>query len=1056
MMSLALVVLGMFSYRDLGVDLMPRTESPTVNIMVRLNGASPEETENQITKPIEETINSIDGIDELRTNSGQGNSNTTITFNLEKDIKVAIQDVRDKVAPMLGRFPRDTQPPQVTKADPDSAPILMLAVYGDRDPKELTQIVDEQIKQQLESASGVASIQFFGDRRRNIQLLVDADRLNAYGLTIDQVRNAINRQNIEIPGGNFTTGSSEYSMRTMGRITEVKDFSRIILTQRDGQTITFGDIGYVADAVQEIRNITRVDGQPSVSLSIVKQTGSNTVAVVDEVMKRMEKLRPTLPGDIKIAVRRDQSIFIRKSIEDIQHHLIYGSILASIVVFFFLRNFRTTVIAAIAIPVSLIGTFIIMKMIDMTLNNMTLLALSLATGIVIDDAIVVLENIFRYVEEKGVTPKQAAGEATAEIGTAVMATTLSLVVIFLPVAFITGQIGQYLLAFGIASASAILLSMFVSFTLTPALCSMWLRPTDAGGHQSKDRGVYAFIDRVYGHMLVWSLRHRFVMLMVAIVVSLSAFYIFPKMGTELVPEDDQSEFSVNVNLPPGTPFSLTEAYTRDIEPMLRQLPNVETVFTNINNNSASYFVDLVPIDKRKVTQQDMIRDVRNLMRQKFPALRTSVSGGTDISGASTAGGGGPGGGGPRGGGGPGGGGGNRLQMLIQGPDLDQIQEYVRDLVAKLKETPGFVEADSNFERSQQELRVVVNRARAADLGVSLDTLANNLRTLVAGEQATIYREGDRQYEVQLRLDEKFRDPAKLGELMISATGGGGGSAAAGALGATGLTGGGGNGGPRMVRVSDVADLRLGEGVNAISRYNRQRQVSVNAAFDNIPLGEAVTRARTAVDALDMKPGYAVVFGGSAKTLQSASNDFVLAMGLAVAFIYMVLASQFNSFIHPLTIMTALPLSLPAGLLALLLFGMTINVYSGIGMLMLFGIVKKNSILQVDYTNTLRERGVERHEAIIQANHVRLRPILMTTISIFAGMLPIAMGKGAGAGSRASMAVTIIGGQALCLLLTLLITPVAYSYFDDLREWRPSHLFARFRRRKTQHSEAAGD
>ncbi len=1034
MMSLALVVLGVFSYRDIGVDLMPRTESPTVSIMVRLNGASPEEVESTITKPIEETINSIDGIDELRTNSGQGNSNTTITFNLEKDIKVAIQDVRDKVAPMTGRFPRDTNPPQVTKADPDSAPILTLAVYGDRDPKELTEIVDEQIKQQIESASGVASVQFFGDRRRSIQALVDADRMNAYGLTIDQVRNAINRQNIEIPGGNFTSGASEYSMRTMGRITQVSDFSKVILSQKDGQTVTFGDIGRVTDGVQEIRNIARVDGQPSVSLSIVKQTGSNTVAVVDEVMNRLNKIQTTLPADIKIAVRRDQSVFIRKSIDDIQHHLVLGSLLASIVVFFFLRNIRTTIIAALAIPVSLIGTFIIMRMLNMTLNNMTLLALSLATGIVIDDAIVVLENIFRYVEEKGVSPQQAAGEATGEIGTAVMATTLSLCVIFLPVAFITGQIGQYLLAFGIASVSAILLSMFVSFTLTPALCSMWLRTADAGGHHSKNRGVYAFVDRVYGHMLSWSLRHRFVMLLVAIAVSASAFYIFPKMGTELVPEDDQSEFSVNVNLPPGTAFNLTESYTRDIEPMLRALPNVETVFTNINNNSASYFVGLVPLDQREKTQQDMIRDVRALMRQKFPGLRTSVSGGTDISGASTAGGGGPGGGGPgRGpGGGPGGGGGNNLSLLVQGPDLDQIQTYVDTLVEKLRTTPGFVESNTNFTRTQQELRVVVDRVRAADMGVSLDSLANNLRTLVAGEQATVYREGDRQYEVMLRLEDKFRDPDKLGQLMIPAGQG------------------------RVVKVSDVAQLRMEPGVNSISRYNRQRQVSVNAAFDKIPLGEAVTRARQAVDELGMKPGYQVVFTGSAKTLATASNDFVLAMGLAVAFIYMVLASQFNSFIHPLTIMTALPLSLPAGLLALLAFGMTINVYSGIGMLMLFGIVKKNSILQVDYTNTLRERGMERHEALIQANHVRLRPILMTTIAIFAGMLPIALGKGAGAGSRASMAVTIIGGQALCLLLTLLITPVAYSYFDDLREWRPSQLFARFRRQKPSESRAAGD
>jgi HAE1 family hydrophobic/amphiphilic exporter-1 len=436
----------------------------------------------------------------------------------------------------------------------------------------------------------------------------------------------------------------------------------------------------------------------------------------------------------------------------------------------------------------------------------------------------------------------------------------------------------------------------------------------------------------------------------------------------------------------------------------------------------------------------MMRDVRNLMRQKYPGLRPSVSGGTDISGASTAGGGPGGGGGP--GRGPGGGGGNRLQILIQGPDIDQLQVYLAQIMTKLKTVPGFVEVDTNFEATQQELRVEADRVRSADLGVNLDTLASNLRTLVAGEPVSIFRDGDQEYDINLRLDEQFRDPEKLGQLMVA----GGGAGNANGLGVPG---------PRVVRVSDVANLRMDHGPADISRYNRQRQITINAGFDKIPLGEAVNRARNAIDDLNLKPGYQAVFTGSAKTLDTASNDFTVALLLAVAFIYMVLASQFNSFVHPLTIMTALPLSLPAGLLALMGFGMTINVYSSIGLLMLFGIVKKNSILQVDYTNTLREQGLERHEALIQANHVRLRPILMTTISIFAGMLPIALGRGAGAGSRASMAVTIIGGQALCLLLTLLITPVAYSYFDDLREWKPSRFLARFRNRKAP-SEASGD
>ncbi len=492
MMSLALVTLGIFSYRTLGVDLMPKTDQPTVNVNVQLPGASAEETESTLTKPIEESVNTVNGIDELRTNSNQGNMNANISFNLERNMDSAIQDVRDKMAQIQNRFPRDTLPARVTKYDPDSQPILTLAISGGREPKELTEIVDKRIKQVLETVNNVGGIEFNGGRRRQIQLLLDGDRLTAYGFTAETVRQQIERQNIEIPGGNFIAGPSEIALRTMGRLTNVTDFLKIILAQQlngpqsvNGSVITFGDVGRVQDSVQEVRQIARVDGQPSVSLEIRKQSGSNTVAVVDAVMAKLNAIRSTLPSDLTIVTRRDQSIFIRRSIEDIQHHLILGSLLAAIVVFIFLRNFRSTIIAATAIPVSLIGTFTVMKAFGFTLNNMTLLALSLATGIVIDDAIVVLENIFRYVEEKGVTPRQAAAQATNEIGLAVMATTLSLVVIFLPVVFITGQIGQYLFSFGVVSAAAILFSMFVSFTLTPALCSLWLRPNDVGHTSSK-------------------------------------------------------------------------------------------------------------------------------------------------------------------------------------------------------------------------------------------------------------------------------------------------------------------------------------------------------------------------------------------------------------------------------------------------------------------------------------------------------------------------------------------------------------------------------------------
>ncbi len=1025
MLGAALILLGAFSYEGLGLDLMPKTDSATVSVNVNLPGASAEEIETQITKPLEDTVNTISGIDELRATSDQGSSRVTINFTLEREIEAATQDVRDKVAPLSNRFGRDARPPVVTKADPDAAPIFTFQVYGPRAPKELSEIADKQIKQVLETLKDVASVSLFGNRNREIQLLLNADRLNAYGLTVDQVRNAVQRQNVEVPGGTYITGPAEISLRTMGRIKTVNDFNRIIIAYRDGSAITFADIGRAQDTIAEVRNTSRIAVAPdltpvtSISLQVRKQSGTNTVEVVDRVIARLDQLRGTLPPDITIQLGSDQSRFIRKSFEAIEEHLILGGLLASIVVFLFIRNIRVTLIAALAIPTSIIGTFTVMKALGFTLNNMTMLALSLATGIVIDDAIVVLENIFRFVEEKGVTPKEAAAEATAEIGLAVMATTLSLVVIFVPVAFMTGQIGRYFYSFGITSAAAILISMFVSFTMTPALCATWLRRDDVKSDHSttKSQGWYAKMDAAYGRMLEWSLAHRPVMVALACAVVASAVYLYPKVGKELVPDDDQGEFTIGVRLPTGTSYARTEEFVKPIEKDVLSLPNLDRVLIQTNSGSANFQVVMTPLEERKQSQQELMRQARQLL-SKYKNARLSVSGSTQLSGAS----------------GGRGGGGNGVNILIQGPDIEQLQAYSMALMEKVRTIPGVVDADTTFDATQPELRVDVDRARAADLGASIDTLAATLRTLIGGEEVSQFNEGDQQYSVQLRLDEQFRNPESMGQLLVPAGAG------------------------RTIKVGDVAQLRSDFGPSAINRYNRQRQISVNANLDGTkPLGGVITEARQKVEELHMKAGYQAVFGGNARTLAEASNNFVVALVLAVAFIYMVLASQFNSFVHPLTIMTALPLSLPAGLLSLMAFGMTLNVYSAIGLMMLFGIVKKNSILQVDYTNTLREQGMERHQALITANHVRLRPILMTTIAIVAGMLPIAFGRGSGAGSRASMAVTIIGGQVLCLLLTLLVTPVVYSYFDDLREWSPvaavRKLFKGGRPRKEEHAGA---
>jgi HAE1 family hydrophobic/amphiphilic exporter-1 len=756
MMTAALVVLGAVSYSQLGLDLMPKTDQPIVTVNVALPGASAVEIETQITKRIEEVVNTISGIDELRSTSDQGSSRVTVVFTLERDIESATQDVRDKIATIVSQFPKDTLAPVIQKVDPDAQAVLTFAMSGSRAPKELTEIADKKIRQVLETVKDVGSVSFNGERKREIQLLLNADRLNAYGLTVDQARAAVQQQNVEVPGGTFVAGSSEVALRTIGRIRTVDDFNRIILAYRDGSAITFGDIGRAQDTVQEVRTAFRMNGSQAIALSMRKQSGTNTVEVVDRLYGVINGIAETLPRDLHIQYGIDQSRFIRRSFEDIRLHLLLGGLLASLVVFLFIRNLRVTLIAALAVPVSIIGTFTFMKAFGFTLNNMTMLALSLATGIVIDDAIVVLENIFRYVEEKGRTPTQAAIEGTKEIGLAVMATTLSLVVIFVPVAFMSGQIGRYFYSFGITSAAAILLSMFVSFTLTPALCAMWLRKEDVASDHSTTRsgGLYAKIDALYGRMLEWSLHRRGLLLGIAGLVVVSAGFLYPHVGKEVVPDDDQGEFSINLKLPRGTSYGRTEEFIKPIEQDVLALPERRRETTTVAPGNAGFYISMTPLEERKISQQDMMRRARAMLR-KYKGARISLSGGTDLSGASA---------GFNGGSGATG---NRLSLLIQGPDLEQLQAYTIDLMAKVRTIPGVVDVDSNFEPTQPELRISVARTRAADLGVNLSALATNVRALVGGEEVSEFEDGDDRFIVRLRLDEPFRNnPATLGDLLV--------------------------------------------------------------------------------------------------------------------------------------------------------------------------------------------------------------------------------------------------------------------------------------------------
>jgi HAE1 family hydrophobic/amphiphilic exporter-1 len=1012
MMILALVVIGGFSYLRLGVDRFPRVDFPIVTITTTLPGASPEEVETQITKRVEEAVNTIEGIDELRSVTVEGVSQVIVTFALERDIAVAAQDVRDRVSRILKDFPEGTDPPIIEKLDSDAAPIMSLVVSGPRDLREITEIAEKQLKEMLESTSGVGQIQLIGGRKREIHVYFDPKKLAAYDITIPQLRRALASQNVEIPGGRIDQGHSEVTVRTLGRITRVEDFQNIIITERNGVLIRFSDIGAVADSFEEPRSQARLDGKPAVLLEVRKQSGANTVAVVDALKERLERLKQALPPDITAQVIRDQSAYINSSFEAIRDHLIEGSILAALVVFLFMWNWRSTIIAGLAIPTSIISTFGLMYYADFTMNSQTMLALALMIGIVIDDAIVVLENIYRHIEEKRKPPMQAAREATSEIGLAVMATTLSLVVIFLPVAFMGSVVGRFMRSFGLTSAFAIMVSLLVSFTLTPMLCSRFLKNREErqmGKKKrpatSKERRFYRWLERGYMGLLSWSLRRRWVVLGVASVVILSSVPLGIGVGKDFIPFEDESQFEITIRAPEGTSLQGMDELMRQIERDVRGLPGVTSILTAVGIgsqqrvNTAALYVKIVDLSERDYTQFDVMAQARRRL-QKYPDLRVGVQNVATISG-----------------------GGFRaaaLQYTLQGPDLNKLTAYSEHLQNFLRSIPGVVDVDSTLEAGKPELGVETDRERAAALGVSVEDVARSLRTVYEGDDRVTqpFREGDELYEVRLRIAPEFRtDPAVINNLYVPSSRG------------------------QNVPLSNLVKVSERTGPAQIERYNRQRQLTLLANLEGteISMGPLLDRLGAEVERIGLEPGYLAAPTGRSRELGRAFRNFAIAFVLSFIFMYMVLAAQFESYIDPVTIMVSLPLSVPFALLSLTVTNETLNVMSALGLLLLFGIVKKNAILQVDHINVLRREGLSRYEAIMEANRHRLRPILMTTITIVAGMLPMAFSFGPGSALRRPASIIVIGGQSLCLLITLLVIPVVYTVFDDLSRWTKRHL-----------------
>jgi hydrophobic/amphiphilic exporter-1 (mainly G- bacteria), HAE1 family len=1028
MLVLSLVVVGAASYFRLGIDRFPRVDLPQIAVRTALPGASVEETEVRISQPIEEAMNTVEGVTELRSVTGAGTSNVFAVFDLDRDIDVAAQDVRDRIGPVMRQLPEDTLDPFVAKSNADSAEALSVAVAGNLSVRELTEVADKIVRPRIERSTGVGEVSIFGGLERAINIWVDADRLAAHRLPISEVQSALERQNQDAPGGNVTAGATERILRTAGRITVPDDFNDLVIRTVNGVPLRIRDIGRAEDGTKEQRTLARLNGVPTVVLEVRGQIGANTIEVIDSVKGNLALAQSELPPGVRLEIIRDQSRYIEAALHEIDKHLVLGSILACLVVFAFMRNWRSTLIAAVAIPASVIATFGMMAALDFTLNSVTMLALVLMVGIVIDDAIVVLENIFRFIEEKRLSPFDAARQATAEIALPVLATTLCLVVIFIPVSFMSSISGKFLYQFGFTAAVAILVSLLVSFTLTPMMSARLFRRQGAmTGHGGSRQGFYRHIDRIYTGALTRALGRRMVMVIVAALVITSAYPLYRIVRQEFIPTDvDEAEFQLQVTAPEGTSTAAMDDILRAIDRDVRRIPGVETVLSTTGGgnlavvNTGSAYVRIAPHEERifsltrlltglvtldpmaafrgNYSQRELMRRVRQTLLA-YPDLRTGVR---NIQSFNI------------------GGGNTEFEFVIRGPELARLSEYGEALRSRAPDL-GLIDADVTLKIDKPELRVVIDRARAADLGVNTADIGAALRVMVGGnEEVSSYRDPavNEEYDVQLRLDERFRDdPAVIQRLYVSRADG------------------------NLVRLDSLVSIETGEGPSRVDRVDRQRQVSLRAGIaPGFGLADRIVAMREAAAGLGMPQAYSVSVAGRGRELERTFVEFGWAFLLSIVFMYMVLAAQYESLVHPLIILLSLPLSLPFALASLWASGNTLNLYSALGMLVLFGVVAKNAILQVDHARNLHGQGVELGAAVLQASRDRLRPILMTTLALVGGMLPLALGSGPGAEERRAIAVVVIGGQSLSLFLTLIVTPVAFHMVEATR--------ARFRVQRT--------
>src|SRR5262245_6821113 len=837
MIVLALMVLGVFAYFGLGVDLLPNIDVPTVAVSVQNPGASPDQMEIEVTKRIEDSINTISGIDELRSTSSDGFSQVIVTFTLDKNGDVAAQEVRDKVNLVLGDLPTTARPPIIQKFDPDAAPILNIVVGGSRPLGDITGIAEHQLRDELQNISGVGQVQLVGGALREIQVQLNPERMRAYSVTVAEVIAALQQQNVEIPGGAVEQGAQQLTLRTLGKLTTAEDFSRVAIVKRGDYVVTVADVGTAIDTPAELTSASYLNGNPAVTLVVSKQSGQNTVAVADAVRARLAELQRTLPSDVHAEVITDQSVFIKAAVGAIQEHLVLGSILAAVVIYIFLANVRTTLISAVAIPTSIVSTFALMKAMDCTLNQITMLALTLMVGIVIDDAIVVLENIYRFIEEKGMPPFQASIEGTREIGLAVLATTLSLLAVFVPVGFMGGIVGRFMSSFGLTAAFAIFVSLIISFTLTPMLSSRFITPPAHPG-ASKQSRFYGAIDRGYTAMLRWSMAHRVILVVLCAVVIVSIVPLFMVIGKSFTPEDDRAEFQVALTAPEGSSLPATTSVAERIARDLRAEPGVSSTLTSVGSasrvavNQASIYVKLVDRRQRQRSQSQLMVRARELLKNYPSEMRTSVQPVSTVGSV--------------------GGRSADVQFSIVGPDLQTLADLAQQLTARMKASPGMVDVDSSLVFGKPELRVNIDRQRAADLGVNAMEIAQAVNVFVGGQRISTFTVGTNQYDVTLRAQQPFRTTIQgISEVPVGTT----------------------KAGPVPLR--DVVDIVQTTGPASIDHINRQRQVTLYA---NVAPGTsqaaAIATVQQYIADLQLAPGYAALLSGTTRELGRTGYYFV--------------------------------------------------------------------------------------------------------------------------------------------------------------------------------------